>query len=341
MTSNVTMPQTTLGRTGITTSKLCLGAYGFGSASPVPARVGDDDEVLADILKLAFDAGIRLLDSAEAYDNEGRIGRVLSQLDVPEDLTIISKFGHGKGFGADQFKASIERTLTELNLQYLPIMMVHDPRTADDMTTILGPGGALEGIREMQAQGLVGYCGVATATLEPLQLAVTCSEFDSIQFPRAYTLFNSAAKSSGLLEAAREKGVAALAAAPFGGNILATGSASDNLYCYFPALAELIDSVQNMEQRCAELDLALPVAALAYAVTEPLVDSVVFGVTTTAELEQDLQALGTGVSRADLESVAAAGALDESFIGGPDFALPFPRERIPVELLNSPMRRTR
>ena len=54
--------------------------------------------------------------------------------------------------------------------------------------------------------------------------------------------------------------------APFGGNILATGVRADRdpLYMYRPAIPEVVQAVQRMEQRCRELGVSLPVAALAF-----------------------------------------------------------------------------
>ena len=83
------------------------------------------------------------------------LGRLLPEADPPADLLIATTFGHGKGFSADQFRASAERSLRELRLDRLPLMFVHDPRTAEDMRLIMGPGGALEGLRKLQSEGLL------------------------------------------------------------------------------------------------------------------------------------------------------------------------------------------
>src|SRR5579862_4024074 len=157
-------------------------------------------------------------------------------------------------------------------------MFVHDPRTAEDMRFIMGPGGALEGLRKLQSEGLVQFTGVATGTLAPLQIAVESNEFDVSQFPRLYTLLNQAARTSGLLEAARARGIATLSASPFAEAILTTGTqVPEPLYTFAPALPEVVASVQRMEQRCQELGVSIAVAALAYNYTEPLIDVTVPG----------------------------------------------------------------
>lgn len=326
------MPRTTLGRTGIKTSKLCLGAWGFGTASAPSAQVGGDDETLIEILQLAFDAGIRILDSAEAYANEDRIGRLLKDVDTPDDLTIVTKFGHGKGFTADQFRASAEKTLTDLDIDRIPIMMVHDPRNDDDMAIVMGKGGALEGLRQLQDEGIVGYIGMATGTLPPLLQAVESGEFDCIQFPRLYTLLNKAAKTSGLLAKAKAKNIATLAAAPFTGNILATGAVDGALYCYRPALPEVLEAVRKMEAACKEAGVTIAEAALAFTLTEPLVDVGVIGVTRAQELRWNLNALQIPLQRHELEAIAELGEVDPVLLGGPDFVKAFPADYDPGPL---------
>ena len=181
-TTRPEMPQVTLGRTGITTSRVSIGTWGFGDASAVEARI-DDDQTLVDVLRLSFEAGVRFLDSAEVYNNEAKLARLLKDIDVPDDLTIATKFGHGKGFTGELFRRSVEDSLTDLELDKIELMMIHDPRNTDDMAVVMGPGGALEELRKMQDEGIVGGIGVATGTYLPLRMAVDSGEFDAIQFP--------------------------------------------------------------------------------------------------------------------------------------------------------------
>jgi D-threo-aldose 1-dehydrogenase len=327
------VPRTILGRTGLEVSKLSLGTWGFGNASAPEARIGDDDNLVA-VLQATFDAGINFFDSAEAYANEERLGQLLKHVDVPDDLVVATKFGHGKGFSAEQFKRSTEQSLKDLGVEKIELMMIHDPRSQEDMDTILGKGGALEALRALQDQGLIGSLGVATGTITPLKLAVECGEFDVIQFPRLFTILNHAAMTSGLLDAAKAKNMGTLAAAPFAGNILATGvkGVERPLYGYWDAQPEVVEAVGKMQARAEELGVTLAKAALQYAVMEPKIDSVVVGITKPSELEQNVAALSPEIPRADLHSIAAAGPIDEYYIGGPEFVWPFPDDRKPESL---------
>jgi aryl-alcohol dehydrogenase-like predicted oxidoreductase len=198
------------------------------------------------------------------------------------------------------------------------------------MRFIMGPGGALEGLRKLQSEGLVQYIGVATGTLAPLQIAVESNEFDVIQFPRLYTLLNQAARSSGLLQAARARGIGTLSASPFGGAILATGTrVPEPLYTFAPALPEVVSAVERIEQRCAELGVSIAVAALAYNYTEPLIDVTVPGMVSVGEIAENVSAFDCALTRAQLESIADAGSIDPALIGGPEFLSSWPADRRP------------
>ena len=319
------IPWVTLGRTGLRTTKLALGTFGWGKIGPVQARV-ENERALVEVLRTAFKAGIRYVDTADQYQNEDDLGRLLPEADPPADLTIATKFGRGE-FTADAFRGHAERSLKSLRLEKLPLLFVHDPRNEEHMQQVLGPGGALEGLRKLQSEGLVGHIGIATQTIRPLHIAVDSGEFDVIQFPRLYTLLLRVAKTSGLLEKAKAKNLATVLAAPFAGNILATGAVENAIYSYQPAIPEVMEAVRKMEARCAELGTRLPVAACAFAYTEPLLDMTIVGMARPREVTWNVAPFGANLTREQLESIADAGTIDSDLLGGPDFIGSRPADR--------------
>jgi len=316
------VPWTSVGSTGIRTTKLGIGAWGFGPIGAPATQVGDD-AALVEVLRAAFQAGLRYLDTAESYANEERLGRLLPLAGAPPDLVIATKSGRSgkvtEGFTADHFRRSAEHSLRALRLEKLPLLLVHDPRDDQDMAQVLGAGGALEGVRKLQSEGLVESIGIATGTIGPLWRAVETGEFDVLQMPRLYTLLNTAGKDTGLLAAARAKNMGTIVPAPFGGNILATGARDNALYMYRLAIPEVVEAVRRMEQCCQELGVSLPVAALAFVLTEPLVDVVIVGMARPEEVYWNVPACAPGVTREQLESIREAGRIDPALIGGPEF----------------------
>src|SRR5689334_6217152 len=86
------VPWTTVGRTKLRTTKLGIGTWGFGPIGAPATQVGDDEALVA-VLRAAFDAGIRYLDTAESYANEERLGRLLPEAGAPPDLVVATKSG--------------------------------------------------------------------------------------------------------------------------------------------------------------------------------------------------------------------------------------------------------
>lgn len=332
----MTAHTTRLGRTGLTTSRVGLGAWGLGNAASHPVVQVLDEEDIADVLRTAFELGITLIDSAEVYDNEELLGRVIRGLDnAPADLIVSTKFGHGKGFSSAQIRDSVERSLQAFGIDSIPLFMLHDPRGDADLEVIYGADGALPELRRLQSEGLVGSVGIATGTLPPLHAAVDSDEFDVIQFPRLHTLLNQSARTTGLLERAKAKDIGTILTSPFAGDILATGVRDDIAeprYSFWGAQPEVVEAVSRIQDGADRLGLRMPEAAMAYALAEPLIDVVVIGVTSSAELREDVAMLDSSVDAEALEDLARAGAVDQRFVGGPDYVWPFPLERMPADL---------
>lgn len=325
----------TLGRTGIETSRIGLGTWGLANPGAHPAAQCLDEREVAEQVGAALEAGVTLFDTAEVYDNEEMLGRVIREAGAdPADLVISSKFGHGKGFSAGQIRASVERTLAAFCIERVPLFMLHDPRNDDDLATIAGRGGALGELRKLQDEGLVGSIGIATGTLGPLKAAVESDEYDVIQFPRLYTLLNTVALTSGLLARAREKGVGTILTSPFTGNILGTGvrGVADPLYSFWPAQPEVVDAVARLQHAADAEGIALPEAAVAFALAQPLIDAVVIGVTSADQLRQDVAVQDREIDRAVLDRLAEAADVDLALVGGPEFVWPFPLDRMPADL---------
>ena len=119
------MERTTLGKTGLEVSRLGAGpaeivAYGLSSAGGDVARV----------LNVALDGGINFLDTAACYGaSEELIGRSISNR--RQEYSLATKCGHvagefsGSSWSADTVKDSIERSLTQMNTDYLALVQLH------------------------------------------------------------------------------------------------------------------------------------------------------------------------------------------------------------------------
>jgi diketogulonate reductase-like aldo/keto reductase len=88
----------------------------------------DPETTYSSVLQ-ALSLGYRHIDTAALYRNEAAIGRALADSKIPRDeIWITTKIWTGeiqKGFEA--MKRSVERSLIDLNVQYIDLVLLHNP----------------------------------------------------------------------------------------------------------------------------------------------------------------------------------------------------------------------
>ncbi|MCG6886011.1 MAG: aldo/keto reductase [Proteobacteria bacterium] len=185
-----------LGATGIRVSPLGLGTVKIGRDEQVKYPRGfviPDDAAVRELLTLAGDLGINLVDTAPAYGNsEERLGQLLPD---KADWVVVTKVGeifeHGQSrfdFSAAHTRLSVERSLRRLGRDYVDIVLVHSD--GDDMR-IIEHEGALEELARMKQEGLLRAYGMSTKTTEGGLWIVehtdvvmaTCNPVDSYDLP--------------------------------------------------------------------------------------------------------------------------------------------------------------
>lgn len=75
----------------------------------------------------AIEVGYRLIDTAQAYGNEEAVGRAIQKTSVPrEELFITTKVWISNA-GYEKAKESIEESLKKMQLDYLDLVLIHQP----------------------------------------------------------------------------------------------------------------------------------------------------------------------------------------------------------------------
>ena len=96
-------------------------AVGFGVF-----QITDKEECERVVLD-AIDVGYRLIDTAQAYGNEEAVGGAIAKSLVPrEELFITTKVWISNS-GYEKAKASIESSLKKMKLDYLDLVLIHQP----------------------------------------------------------------------------------------------------------------------------------------------------------------------------------------------------------------------
>ena len=169
------MEHRTLGRTGVSVSKLCLGAMMFGEWG------NTDHEDSVRILHAALDAGINFIDTADAYsdgESEEIVGKALAG-GRRDDVILATKF-HGQmgisasaPFGAkgDPNQAGnsrrwivkeVENSLRRLQTDWIDLYQIHRPDPDVDHEE------TLSALTDLQHQGKIRAFGSSTYPAEEI-----------------------------------------------------------------------------------------------------------------------------------------------------------------------------
>lgn len=159
-----------LGATGLEVSALGLGTVKFGRNTGVKYPSGFDLPSAAEIselLAVARDLGINLLDTAPAYgSSEERIGSLLVDR---HEWILTSKVGEEFDgsvsrfdFSAGHTRTSVERSLRRLRTDYLDLVLIHSDGNDVD---ILQYSDCVEALRTCQQRGLVRAIGMSSKTI--------------------------------------------------------------------------------------------------------------------------------------------------------------------------------
>lgn len=181
------------GSTDLYLSPLGLGTVKLGRNQGVkyPRQFSiPDDRTARDLIALAKDLGINLIDTAPAYGNsEERIGELLRP--QRNDWIICTKVGEEFDNGESHFDFSaaytrftIERSLRRLRTDYLDIVLVHSD--GNDLE-LLERGDALNVLEQLKREGKLRAYGVSTKTIEGGVAAAAASDGVMTTFNSEYT----------------------------------------------------------------------------------------------------------------------------------------------------------
>lgn len=75
----------------------------------------------------AIEVGYRLIDTAQSYGNEEAVGNAIQKCDVPREELFITTKVWITNYGYDQTKTSVEASLKKMQLDYLDLVLLHQP----------------------------------------------------------------------------------------------------------------------------------------------------------------------------------------------------------------------
>ncbi len=139
-----------------------------------------DDDKVADAVKAAADLGYRHFDTAQAYGNERGVGEGIRTCGIPrEKLFVVSKVAAEHKTYEDA-KASIDKTLSDIGLDYLDMMIIHSPQpwvevNQSDDRYVEGNRAAWKALEEAYKEGKLKAIGVSNFQIGDIEsLLETC-----------------------------------------------------------------------------------------------------------------------------------------------------------------------
>ncbi|MBP0482519.1 aldo/keto reductase [Sagittula salina] len=288
-----------LGNTDLGVTELCFGASALGDMPDTYGYSVDEERARATV-RAIFDSEVNFLDTSRNYGfgrSEERIGQVIAERGgLPEGFVLSTKLDRDMEtgrFDAARVRQSVEESLKALNLDSIPLLNLHDPEHARDLSEITGEGGALDELFKLKEEGIAQAVGLAMGRLDIMEPIVRDRPFDAIVSHNRYTLLNRSADA--LFDYCYDSDIAVLNAAPFAGGVLAKGAASMKQITYQEATDEALAPVRAIEAICARYGIAPGAAALAFSLRDPRITSTVVGVSKPERVQQTLDWAATTI----------------------------------------------
>lgn len=312
-----------LGRTGLVVSEVGFGAWGIGGRTVGETSYGDtDDSISLAALERAVDRGITFFDTSSAYGNghsEELIGRALGR--HRQKVVIATKAGYESWEQAPDFSvqavvASAERSLRRLRSDYVDLLQLHNP----PLEALRKPE-LQEVLQRLVKDGKARAWGISAKSPRDAIDAVEALDVPVVQ--ANFNMMDVRAATSGLFELAAKRGVGFIARTPLCFGFL-TGAITRETR--FPPgdhrlgwpraqLDNWIDGAQELlEAVKASPGEAAVHAALRFCLAFPAVATVIPGILTPAEADQNARG-SAGVLPADaVEAVMAINRRRQFFV---------------------------
>lgn len=153
-----------------------------------------------DILNTAFDKGIRILDTAEAYGNSQEVIGEFHKKFPNKIFNIISKLSANHSVKKEQLLNHIKGNCKKLHCKQLLCYMFHSYQSFKENIHFYNE------FVNAKKTGLIKEIGISLYKNEEINDIVNnYNEFDIIQIP--FNLFDNASKRKNYIEKAREKGI--------------------------------------------------------------------------------------------------------------------------------------
>lgn len=306
------------GKSGILIPEISLGLWhNFGDQAPLSRS--------REMVLHAFDKGICHFDLANNYgpsygSAETTFGQIMESDLRPyrDELFISSKAGYdmwpgpyGEWGSRKYLISSLNQSLKRMKLDYVDIFYTHrfDPVTPVEET--------LQALVDIVRSGKALYVGISNYPCEVLDHAydyLASRDVPCLLYQGKYNIINREPETQGILAKAKEKGSGFISFSPLAQGLLTDryldGIPSDSRAARNASLdkavltPEFIQKLRNLNELAQSRGQSLAQMALAWNLKDDLVTSVIIGASSTAQIDDNLNAIrNTVFTKEELDKI--------------------------------------
>ena len=304
------MQYRTLGRTGLRVSDIGFGAMTIGGEI---FGATDDQESLRAVHR-AIDLGLNFIDTADAY-GRGHSEELLAQVlkDRRDEVILATKGGNQftvrqglRNFEPDYITSALENSLKRLQIDTIDLYQLHNPSPE-----IMQRGAIFERLDQLKQDGKIRFYGVSLEKTQDGIVAIETGKPDTLQV--VYNILHQDPQEA-LFPLAEKEQIGVIARVPLERGVLSGRFQSREEFYQqdwrrgaFPQ--EDFAQVQAAVEKLAFLvkgDVPnLAQAALRFTLSHPAVATVIPGLRTVQQVEDNIAASGKPLSATDIAQLHA------------------------------------
>ena len=133
-----------------------------------------DDDKVEEAVKSAVKLGYRHIDTAQAYGNEQGVGKGIRSCDVPREQIFVTSKVVAEYKTYEEAAASIDRSLANMGLDYIDMMIIHSPQPWDKVNQsedryVEGNRAAWKALEDAYKAGKLRAIGVSNFLQEDIE----------------------------------------------------------------------------------------------------------------------------------------------------------------------------
>ncbi|MEX2528676.1 MAG: aldo/keto reductase [Gemmatimonadota bacterium] len=311
------MEYTTLGNTGLSVSRLCLGMMSYGDPKWRPWIL--DQEAARPFVRRAVEGGINFFDTADMYSrgaSEEATGKLLKEFTRRDEVVLATKVffpmsdaPNRKGLSRKHIMDSVHDSLKRLDVEYIDLYQIHrwDYDTPIEET--------MEALHDVVKAGYVRYIGASSMFAwqfaRALHTADLAGSTPFVSMQNHYNLLYREEERE-MIPLCQDSGMGVLPWSPLARGYLTRPAAekettrrgevddySRKLYSY-PEADHIIQAVGKVAEARG---VSRAQVALAWLLSKPFVTAPIIGATRMGHLDDALEALNVKLDGGEIEGL--------------------------------------